>query len=53
MKPVSVTGLETMGSALARLMLREGFRLAVWNRTREQADRLIAEGAAAASCAAA
>jgi 3-hydroxyisobutyrate dehydrogenase-like beta-hydroxyacid dehydrogenase len=50
---VSVVGLGTMGSTLARLLLRAGFRVTVWNRTRDKADPLVAEGAAAASSAAA
>jgi 3-hydroxyisobutyrate dehydrogenase-like beta-hydroxyacid dehydrogenase len=50
---VSVVGLGTMGSTLARLLLRAGSRVTVWNRTREKADPLVSEGAAAASSAAA
>jgi 3-hydroxyisobutyrate dehydrogenase-like beta-hydroxyacid dehydrogenase len=50
---VSVVGLGTMGSTLARLLLRAGSRVTVWNRTREKADPLVREGAAAAPGAAA
>ena len=42
---VSVIGLGTMGSTLARLLLRAGHRVTVWNRTSAKADPLVREGA--------
>jgi 3-hydroxyisobutyrate dehydrogenase-like beta-hydroxyacid dehydrogenase len=50
---VSVIGLGTMGSALARLLIRNGHRVAVWNRTNAKAEPLVKEGAVLASSAAA
>ena len=52
-KDVSVVGLGTMGSTLARLLLRSGYRVTVWNRTGAKADPLVREGAVVASSAAA
>ena len=49
----SVVGLGTMGSTLARLLLRSGYRVTVWNRTREKASAIAREGAVAAPSAAA
>ena len=49
----SIVGLGTMGSTLARLLLRNGYRVTVWNRTRAKADALVRDGAIAASSAAA
>ncbi|MCS0636843.1 NAD(P)-dependent oxidoreductase [Streptomyces sp. LP05-1] len=34
-----------MGAAMARSMLRSGLDVRVWNRTREKADALVADGA--------
>jgi 3-hydroxyisobutyrate dehydrogenase-like beta-hydroxyacid dehydrogenase len=45
---VSVLGTGTMGSALARALLRAGHSVTVWNRTAERAAPLGAEGAAVA-----
>lgn len=42
---VSVLGLGAMGSALARTLLRKGWRVCVWNRTPERSQALAAEGA--------
>ena len=50
---VSVIGLGTMGSTLARLLLREQYRVTVWNRTRDKAHTLVRDGAVSASSAAA
>jgi 3-hydroxyisobutyrate dehydrogenase-like beta-hydroxyacid dehydrogenase len=50
---VSVIGLGAMGVTLARLLLRSGYRVSVWNRTGEKADSLVAEGAVAPPNAAA
>jgi 3-hydroxyisobutyrate dehydrogenase len=38
-----------MGQGMARNLLQAGFDLTVWNRTAGKMDRLVAEGAAAAS----
>lgn len=42
-------GLGAMGQGMARSLLRAGHRLAVWNRTRERAESLAAEGAIVAA----
>ena len=56
-KAVSVIGLGDMGSAIARLFLKQGWKTTVWNRTESKAISLAEEGAIAASsvkeCAAA
>lgn len=46
MKPsISVLGTGRMGSALARALLKAGYRTTVWNRTSEKAEPLAALGA--------
>jgi 3-hydroxyisobutyrate dehydrogenase-like beta-hydroxyacid dehydrogenase len=50
---VSVIGLGVMGSALARTLLRHGYRVTVWNRTSAKAKPLISDGALLADDAAA
>jgi 3-hydroxyisobutyrate dehydrogenase-like beta-hydroxyacid dehydrogenase len=46
MKPtVGLIGLGLMGKPMGRNLLRAGFPLVVWNRTKERADDLIREGA--------
>jgi 3-hydroxyisobutyrate dehydrogenase-like beta-hydroxyacid dehydrogenase len=50
---VSVIGLGAMGSALARLLLRNGYRVTVWNRTNARAEPLVRDGAILATGAAA
>jgi 3-hydroxyisobutyrate dehydrogenase-like beta-hydroxyacid dehydrogenase len=52
MSDVSVIGLGSMGSALARAMLRAGHRVTVWNRTAAKAAPLTSEGATMAASAA-
>ncbi|MDE2463811.1 MAG: NAD(P)-binding domain-containing protein [Alphaproteobacteria bacterium] len=42
---VSVIGLGAMGTIMARAFLRQGKRVAVWNRSGDKADVLVAEGA--------
>jgi 3-hydroxyisobutyrate dehydrogenase-like beta-hydroxyacid dehydrogenase len=42
---VSMIGLGAMGSALAKALLRDGYRVTVWNRTSSKADPLVEEGA--------
>jgi 2-hydroxy-3-oxopropionate reductase len=46
MKPVvGLIGLGLMGKPMGRNLLRAGFSLVVWNRTKERADDLVREGA--------
>ena len=46
MKPnVGFIGLGLMGAPMARNLLRAGFPLTVWNRTKSKADALVSEGA--------
>ncbi|MDN4612888.1 NAD(P)-dependent oxidoreductase [Leifsonia sp. F6_8S_P_1B] len=54
---VAVLGTGTMGAAVARTLLRDGFRVTVWNRTPERAEPLArpsddAPGATVAASAA-
>ncbi len=44
-RPIGVIGLGLLGTALAERLLGGGFRVAVYNRTREKADPLVARGA--------
>lgn len=44
-KQISVVGLGLMGTAITERLLEHGWRVHVWNRTREKADSLIALGA--------
>jgi 3-hydroxyisobutyrate dehydrogenase-like beta-hydroxyacid dehydrogenase len=44
-KLVGLIGLGLMGTALAERLLEHGYRVAVWNRTRQKADPLLARGA--------
>ncbi|MCF7221365.1 NAD(P)-dependent oxidoreductase [Marilutibacter chinensis] len=46
---VSVIGLGEMGGALARTLLRKGWRVTVWNRSPMRARALAAEGARTAN----
>src|SRR5688572_30645343 len=50
---ISVIGLGKMGSTLARLLLRQGYRVTVWNRTTDKASPLVQDGALLAPSAAA
>ncbi len=45
MRSLGFIGLGRMGTPMARRLLRAGHRLTVYNRTREKAEPLIAEGA--------
>jgi 3-hydroxyisobutyrate dehydrogenase-like beta-hydroxyacid dehydrogenase len=46
MKPVvGLIGLGLMGKPMGRNLLKAGFPLVVWNRTKERADDLVREGA--------
>ncbi|RYH06394.1 NAD(P)-dependent oxidoreductase [Tropicimonas sp. IMCC6043] len=49
MQSVSVIGLGAMGTALARELLDNGYRLTVWNRTADKAARLVEAGATLAA----
>ena len=49
MKTASVIGLGMMGSTLARLLLKAGYRVTLWNRSPGKADALVAKGAALAA----
>jgi 3-hydroxyisobutyrate dehydrogenase len=42
---VAVIGTGIMGGGVARTLLREGFEVTVWNRTRAKAEPLAADGA--------
>ncbi|MBS0264156.1 MAG: NAD(P)-dependent oxidoreductase [Planctomycetes bacterium] len=42
---IGMIGLGLMGTALTERLLEHGYRVAVWNRTRDKADPLIARGA--------
>ena len=42
---VGIIGIGIMGRAMARSLLRAGFRVWVWNRTRSKAEALAQEGA--------
>jgi hypothetical protein len=50
---VSVIGLGMMGSTLAQLLLRHGYRVTVWSRTSAKAEALVRDGADLAPSAAA
>ncbi|NIP94228.1 MAG: NAD(P)-dependent oxidoreductase [Akkermansiaceae bacterium] len=45
MQRIGFVGTGYMGEPMARNLLRAGFEVAVWNRTREKAERLAADGA--------
>ena len=46
MKPaVGLIGLGLMGKPMGRNLLKAGFPLTVWNRTRSRGDDLVKEGA--------
>lgn len=51
MTDVSILGTGLMGAAMARVLLRQGHSVTVWNRTREKAVLLEADGAVVASSA--
>src|SRR5580658_7448311 len=42
---VGLIGLGLMGGPMGRNLLRAGFPLVVWNRTKAKADELVREGA--------
>ncbi|MCY1342620.1 3-sulfolactaldehyde reductase [compost metagenome] len=45
MHEVTVIGLGSMGSTLARLLLDAGYRVTVWNRSADKAEALLQQGA--------
>ena len=45
MSDITVIGLGVMGAALAHRLLKNGFKLTVWNRSVEKSEALIKEGA--------
>jgi len=48
MNEISVIGLGEMGAAIARTLLKNGYKVTVWNRTIEKAEKLAGEGATVA-----
>ncbi|NUT41284.1 MAG: NAD(P)-binding domain-containing protein, partial [Thermoactinospora sp.] len=48
MTDVAVLGTGLMGAPMARNLLRAGLSVTVWNRTREKAEPLAADGAVVA-----
>ncbi|MCT9126244.1 NAD(P)-dependent oxidoreductase [Cupriavidus gilardii] len=52
MKTIAVLGLGQMGTKLARLLLRAGMKVHVWNRTPDKAASLASHGAVVADTAA-
>jgi 3-hydroxyisobutyrate dehydrogenase len=50
--PVAVLGTGIMGEPIARRLLRAGFEVRAWNRTRAKADPLAADGATVTDTAA-
>lgn len=48
MNEISVIGLGDVGSAIARTLLENDYKVTVWNRTAEKAEKLAEEGAIAA-----
>ena len=47
---VGFIGLGIMGRPMARNLMKAGYPLTVWNRSRPGIDELAKEGAAGASC---
>jgi 3-hydroxyisobutyrate dehydrogenase len=52
MTTVAVLGTGTMGEPIARNLLRAGFDVRAWNRTREKAEPLVEDGATVCESAA-
>lgn len=44
-KNATVIGLGQMGITLARLLMKQNYKVTVWNRTKEKADSVVREGA--------
>ncbi|MBL9135117.1 MAG: NAD(P)-dependent oxidoreductase [Verrucomicrobiales bacterium] len=49
-RSIGVIGLGLMGTALAERFLEAGYAVRVWNRTRDKAERLLAQGANWSGC---
>jgi 3-hydroxyisobutyrate dehydrogenase len=49
MKSIAVLGLGNMGAGMARRLLKAGFAVTVYNRSRERAEALAADGATVAA----
>jgi len=45
MSDISVIGLGNMGSALAQILLKNSYKVTVWNRTKSKANPLVKQGA--------
>jgi len=45
MKKIALIGTGAMGQGMARNLMKKGFELTVYNRTKAKADQLVAEGA--------
>lgn len=45
MKKIALIGTGVMGQGMARNLMKKGFELTVYNRTKSKADALVAEGA--------
>lgn len=45
MKKIALIGTGVMGQGMARNLMKNGFELTVFNRTKAKADPLVAEGA--------
>ncbi|HDR4902995.1 TPA: NAD(P)-dependent oxidoreductase [Bacillus cereus] len=45
MNNVTVIGLGSMGATLARVLLKKGYQVTVWNRSIEKAESLLEDGA--------
>ena len=45
MKKIALIGTGVMGQGMARNLMKSGFELTVFNRTKAKADALVAEGA--------
>lgn len=48
MTQIAVLGTGIMGAPMARNLLRDGHQVVAWNRTRDRAEPLAADGAAVA-----
>jgi 3-hydroxyisobutyrate dehydrogenase/2-hydroxy-3-oxopropionate reductase len=44
-KKIALIGTGVMGCGMARNLMKKGFELTVYNRTKAKADQLVAEGA--------
>ncbi len=42
---ITFIGLGIMGSRMAKNLIKKGFKITVWNRTKDKADELIKSGA--------